>query len=276
MFESYNFGPWPVAGKTGTADSNTNVWFVGYTRQLATAVWVGSQGNPYPLGSTSAGTSSAAPLRHRSGGRTWPWRWPTCLRGRSCRRSPRRSRASSASPRRRPRRRCTRPTSRLRSRRSTRTCRKAPSPSRARRPARSRCPTSRSRSGSAPASRRWSRCRSFRGMSLEQATAVLAPLHLFPTVVEVEVKDKDLDGTVLFQRPAAGTPIAEGSSVHRYERGHPGARPREAAAARAPRRRRRPRRRPRRPVRRPVRSGAKPVRSGAKPARSGARRPDAP
>ena len=31
----------PAAGKTGTQDNNTNAWFVGYTPQLATAVWVG-------------------------------------------------------------------------------------------------------------------------------------------------------------------------------------------------------------------------------------------
>lgn len=31
----------PAAGKTGTQDNNTNAWFVGFTRQYATAVWVG-------------------------------------------------------------------------------------------------------------------------------------------------------------------------------------------------------------------------------------------
>jgi penicillin-binding protein 1A len=31
----------PVAGKTGTTDLHTDAWFVGYTPQLATAVWVG-------------------------------------------------------------------------------------------------------------------------------------------------------------------------------------------------------------------------------------------
>jgi len=31
----------PAAGKTGTTDDNAAVWFVGYTPQLATAVWVG-------------------------------------------------------------------------------------------------------------------------------------------------------------------------------------------------------------------------------------------
>jgi len=31
----------PSAGKTGTQDFNTNAWFVGFTKQLTTAVWVG-------------------------------------------------------------------------------------------------------------------------------------------------------------------------------------------------------------------------------------------
>ncbi len=33
----------PAAGKTGTGQSNYDAWFVGYTAQLATAVWVGGQ-----------------------------------------------------------------------------------------------------------------------------------------------------------------------------------------------------------------------------------------
>lgn len=32
---------WPAAGKTGTQQDNTNAWFVGFTRRLTTAVWVG-------------------------------------------------------------------------------------------------------------------------------------------------------------------------------------------------------------------------------------------
>ncbi|MDP9416273.1 MAG: penicillin-binding protein [Actinomycetota bacterium] len=36
----------PVAGKTGTTNENKDVWFVGYTPELATAVWVGDPGAP--------------------------------------------------------------------------------------------------------------------------------------------------------------------------------------------------------------------------------------
>lgn len=38
----------PVAGKTGTSEQHQNAWFVGYTPQLATAVWMG-----YPQGNIS-------------------------------------------------------------------------------------------------------------------------------------------------------------------------------------------------------------------------------
>jgi membrane peptidoglycan carboxypeptidase len=59
-------GSRPVAGKTGTSQDNKNVWFVGYTRQLATAVWVGFPGaqksmTGYFPGSVYGGTI-AAPL----------------------------------------------------------------------------------------------------------------------------------------------------------------------------------------------------------------------
>ena len=44
----------PAAGKTGTSDDYSNAWFVGYTPQLSTAVWVG-----YPQGNI--------PMRHING-----------------------------------------------------------------------------------------------------------------------------------------------------------------------------------------------------------------
>ena len=37
----------PAAGKTGTTDSSKQSWFVGFTPQLATAVWVGTPDNPH-------------------------------------------------------------------------------------------------------------------------------------------------------------------------------------------------------------------------------------
>ncbi len=60
------WGPWPIVGKTGTADLNKAVWYTGYTRQVVTSVWVGSQGKSYELhdqyGSPLYGSSIAAPI----------------------------------------------------------------------------------------------------------------------------------------------------------------------------------------------------------------------
>jgi penicillin-binding protein 1A len=39
----------PAAGKTGTTDENTDAWFVGFTPNLATAVWVGYPGQRVPM-----------------------------------------------------------------------------------------------------------------------------------------------------------------------------------------------------------------------------------
>ncbi|MEL6815561.1 MAG: penicillin-binding protein 1A, partial [Cyanobacteria bacterium J06598_3] len=44
----------PAAGKTGTTDSQRDVWFVGYVPQLATAVWVGND-DYRPLGKGATG-----------------------------------------------------------------------------------------------------------------------------------------------------------------------------------------------------------------------------
>jgi penicillin-binding protein 1A len=38
-----------AAGKTGTIDNHTNAWFVGYTPQLSTAVWIGHSDGIYPI-----------------------------------------------------------------------------------------------------------------------------------------------------------------------------------------------------------------------------------
>ncbi len=39
----------PVAGKTGTSENYGNAWFVGYTPQLSTAVWVGRPEGDTPM-----------------------------------------------------------------------------------------------------------------------------------------------------------------------------------------------------------------------------------
>jgi len=58
----------PVAGKTGTAQDYTNVYFAGYTPQVATAVWVGFPQGQIPMdsyyGQSVYGGTVAAPIWH--------------------------------------------------------------------------------------------------------------------------------------------------------------------------------------------------------------------
>jgi membrane peptidoglycan carboxypeptidase len=58
----------PVAGKTGTAQDYTNVYFAGYTPQVATAVWVGFPEGQVPMdsyyGHSVFGGTLAAPIWH--------------------------------------------------------------------------------------------------------------------------------------------------------------------------------------------------------------------
>ncbi len=56
----------PVAGKTGTSDAYQNAWFVGYTPQLSTAVWVGyreGQISLYNVRGVSRVTGGSHPAR---------------------------------------------------------------------------------------------------------------------------------------------------------------------------------------------------------------------
>jgi membrane peptidoglycan carboxypeptidase len=54
----------PVAGKTGTSQDYRDVWFVGYTPQLVTSVWVGhpQERTIYVNGSRAFGGTVAAPI----------------------------------------------------------------------------------------------------------------------------------------------------------------------------------------------------------------------
>jgi penicillin-binding protein 1A len=56
----------PAAGKTGTTQDNGNAWFVGYTPQLSTAVWMGHRNDQLNMGSVKG-------VRSVTGG-TWPAR----------------------------------------------------------------------------------------------------------------------------------------------------------------------------------------------------------
>ena len=53
----------PAAGKTGTTQNNTDVWFVGYTPDLAAAVWVGNDiPEPLKFGDVALGSGFAAEI----------------------------------------------------------------------------------------------------------------------------------------------------------------------------------------------------------------------
>jgi penicillin-binding protein 1A len=57
-------GAQPAAGKTGTTNGPSDVWFVGYTPQLSTAVWIGGTSDNLPLqGVGSSVTGGAIPAR---------------------------------------------------------------------------------------------------------------------------------------------------------------------------------------------------------------------
>ena len=49
----------PAAGKTGTTDNNVDAWFVGYTPDIVTAVWIGDDTGAHSLGEVYGGTIPA-------------------------------------------------------------------------------------------------------------------------------------------------------------------------------------------------------------------------
>lgn len=52
----------PAAGKTGTTNDAFDAWFVGFTKDLVTAAWVGYDLNPHPLGRYETGGRAALPI----------------------------------------------------------------------------------------------------------------------------------------------------------------------------------------------------------------------
>src|SRR5262249_55590394 len=61
-------GRHPNAGKTGTTEDHADAWFVGYTRDLSTAVWMGYQRGEIPMlsvhGQEVAGATYPVPMWH--------------------------------------------------------------------------------------------------------------------------------------------------------------------------------------------------------------------
>jgi penicillin-binding protein 1A len=52
---------WPLAGKTGTVDDNTDAWFVGYDPNITVGVWMGND-EKKPIGYNETGTTAALPM----------------------------------------------------------------------------------------------------------------------------------------------------------------------------------------------------------------------
>ena len=78
----------PVAGKTGTTNDGTDVWFVGYTPTLVASVWFGAD-EPTSMGSGATGGRLAAPVWARFIRDGWhspeqdsAWRVPTGVESR--------------------------------------------------------------------------------------------------------------------------------------------------------------------------------------------------
>ncbi len=52
---------WPLAGKTGTVDDNTDAWFIGFDPNITVGVWLGHD-EKKPLGGNETGTTAALPV----------------------------------------------------------------------------------------------------------------------------------------------------------------------------------------------------------------------
>jgi len=53
---------WPLAGKTGTVDDNTDAWFVGFDPDLTVGVWIGYDDKRKSLGTAEQGSFAALPM----------------------------------------------------------------------------------------------------------------------------------------------------------------------------------------------------------------------
>jgi penicillin-binding protein 1A len=53
---------WPLAGKTGTMDENTDAWFVGFDPDITVGVWIGFDDKRKSLGTNEQGSLAALPM----------------------------------------------------------------------------------------------------------------------------------------------------------------------------------------------------------------------
>ncbi len=54
-------GEWPLAGKTGTVDDNTDAWFIGFDPDITVGVWVGND-EKKSMGGQEQGALAALPI----------------------------------------------------------------------------------------------------------------------------------------------------------------------------------------------------------------------
>jgi penicillin-binding protein 1A len=52
---------WPLAGKTGTVDDNTDAWFIGFDPDITVGVWIGFD-EKKSLGTAEQGSLAALPI----------------------------------------------------------------------------------------------------------------------------------------------------------------------------------------------------------------------
>ena len=53
---------WPLAGKTGTVDDNTDAWFIGFDPDITVGVWIGKDDKRQSLGTAEQGSLAALPM----------------------------------------------------------------------------------------------------------------------------------------------------------------------------------------------------------------------
>ncbi|MBI3402344.1 MAG: PBP1A family penicillin-binding protein [Acidobacteria bacterium] len=53
---------WPLAGKTGTVDENTDAWFIGFDPDITVGVWIGNDDKRKSLGTAEQGSFVALPI----------------------------------------------------------------------------------------------------------------------------------------------------------------------------------------------------------------------
>src|SRR5205085_10947654 len=54
-------GQWPLAGKTGTVNDNTDAWFIGFDPDITVGVWIGFD-EKKSLGAAEQGSLAALPI----------------------------------------------------------------------------------------------------------------------------------------------------------------------------------------------------------------------